>query len=192
VLELAAAPDPEGLRGAVSPALADYRILRRDVTPEQALAPPFPIIRNAFPRWLIPRTADLATQSLDEALVHEGNWHLQIHLEGKPRYYARVRRVEETWIVEWFGEAWLAAAVHRGLAAIQRRAAELDGELRLVSSSLYEFTSFWVPARDEHMVVSASPRLGANLPTRTFVPAGQLQQVLVTAFGGNYGAGGLV
>jgi hypothetical protein len=192
VIELEAIPDPDALRAAVGPALADYRISRGDVMPQQASGPPFPVIRNALPRWLVPRTADLATQPLADALIHGGNWHLQIHLEGKPRYYARVRRVEKTWIVEWFGEAWLAVAVHRGLAALERQAAELNGELRLVSSSLYEFTSFWVPSRDEHMVVSASARLGGGLPRRTFVPAARLQQALVAAFGGNYGAAGLI
>jgi hypothetical protein len=173
-------PEPAQLRSAVTPALADYRIWRGVIDQGEELKAPIPVIRNAFPRWLIPRTADLATQALSEALIHDGHWHLQIHVGPEPTYYARVRNVEQAWLVEWFGEKWLAAAVDRGLSFLEG-APGLEGELRLVSSRLYEFTSFWLPAMDRHLVVSAS-WLGHE-PTLKFVSFATLEQEVLARFG---------
>jgi hypothetical protein len=187
MLTLASLPKSDVLRATVSPALADYRNWRDDEMPPGVV----PTIRNAFPRWFVPRSVDLREQALNEALVHDDHWHLQIHVADRPRYYTRVRLIEADWVVEWFGEAWLAEAVHDGLSVIERHAPDLHGELRLVSSSLYEFTSFWLPAHGQHLVVSASSQLEPRLPPlMTFIETAQLSQALSSAFGPRRASGG--
>jgi hypothetical protein len=191
MLTLPPVPDLERLTVCVGPALADYRIWKEHMTLSTVFQEPVPVIRGAFQRWVIPGGDILATHGLTESLIHGGRWFLQIHVREQPRYYARVRHVRGQWATEWFGEAWLARDVHMAIEFLEERGAGLEGELRLVSSRLYEFTSLWLYPRNVHLVASASDRL-ARLPRRQFIEAERLQQALLAEFGGNYAAGALV
>jgi hypothetical protein len=180
-LQLPAPPEPDALAAAVSPALADYRIWRDGISVAAAFQPPVPTVRTALTRWVIPRESDLSRQGgLTAALAQGGRWHLQIHLDGQPRYYARVRHPaaeeqrEQKWIVEWFGEKYVEP-VQRGLEFFESRP-ELEGELRLVASDLYDFTSFWLHPDAQFYVVSALPAL--RLPKFGLLPEETLRRVL--------------
>lgn len=197
MLTLRDVPDVEGLRRRVSAALADYRIWRGDVPDKTAaFQDPVPVVRWAFPRWVIPGGQNLQPQALAAALEHADRWHLQIHVGETPQYYARARYAGEAWSVEWFGEAWLAQAVDRGMRWLEENARLYPGEVRLISSRLYEFTSFWLHPSlavvdERYVVVHASARL-QGLPLLTPIRGHQLKQTLISRLGAVRAAGGLL
>ena len=125
--------------------------------------------------------------------VEPRGWHVQIYYQRRPRYYVRTLEKPSGWVVEWIGEEWLARQINSGMLWLEEQEDQLpDSNVRLLSSRLYEFSSFWLPRTRQHVVVSASWRLRRVLPLHRWLAEGELAEYLLAHFGKQRGQGGIV
>ncbi len=182
----------EQLRHTLSSAIADFRGWYEKLPPQNAWQQPVPVLTHLLQRWLIPRGADLE-QPLHKVLERQGHWHAQVlrRAAGEAAdtgYYVRLRQQDEVWNVEWIGYRWYEP-VDRGIRWLEERELELgEVEVRLVSSSLYKFTSFWLVPSHRHLVVSSTDD---ELPQFELIDQNLLLRRLIERFGLKHGAGGI-
>lgn len=181
------------LKERLSPAMADFRIWRGDVNEGKEWDPPLPVLTHVFQRWIIPRGVSLVNAKLDQVLEHNGRWHAQIEArdkDGRFGYYdSRVRylKADSDWKVDWIGFRGYEP-VKMGIERLPERDERMDMEVRLLSSSLYKFTSFWLAPFHQHLVVSSAEGL---LPEGEFLTQDELRDQLLKRFGPDYGIGGI-
>ena len=145
---------------------------------------------EVIPYDWIPRAANL--NDVDDFIQRRG-WHIQIFFRGSPRYYIRALNKADSWSIEWIGEKWLADHVQNGMVWLEEREQELPtSEVKLLSSRLYEFSSFWLVANRQHVVISASQSLTRTLPLFEWLTEQQLANFLKIHFGSSQAGGGIV
>lgn len=177
VLRLAEPPQTKALYERLGSRLRSYRAWReRDDGPS-----PTPEVGEVIPLWEVPA----ATTIEKEMILHDfDRWHVQVFLEGEPRYYARCayQDGDRPWRVDWIGEAWLARAVERGISLLDGLEDSLDGEIdvRLVSSRRFRFSAFWLVNPDRFLVISSQNR---DLQTAELLSMGALRSTLLRSEG---------
>ncbi len=162
---------------------------------------PEPRLHEALPLVLLGRR-EISNVSFRQILNEDDDgdlWHLQVHLDDLPRYYARARYSEDQWRIFWIGEWWLADPVHLGLLWLDWYDREsFVSNVQLVSSRVYQFTSYWLKELDQHVVVSAGRRLRGR--TRSSeeakslfrpISGNQLQRWLLSIYGDQFGETGI-
>lgn len=194
MLSFVTAPNIPNLQSQLGEKLAEYVEWRsrkyRQVSALAALQEDC-LLCETIPYWRIPRGVDLSRGNLNEQL-EEAGWHIQIRCDGRPRYYARATVFSDDWTIDWIGEAWLARAIDDGIDWLDIQEPELpDSTVRLLSSRLFEFSSFILEDR-RHVVVSRSKALPSVLPRFTWLSDCELAGRLLDFYGPDYAKGGLI
>ncbi len=120
-------------------------------------------------------------------LKHTGQWHLQIHGEGGPIYYARARFLAQAstrWIVDWIGEDWLARPFERAIKQVDSDLdAEYQGFVDAVVSRRFRFSTLWLRDPDLHVMVRPWRRMEAHLQPGAIVSSKELLERLRAFYG---------
>ena len=198
MLQLQEAPDSQQLHHVVSRELTEYVRCREtrnsnnfDLT---SVLDARYTLHEAIPYSRVPRGALLEIARPLNDMLSPAGWHLQIHKNDQPRYYARAAygapsgagKAHGAWVVGWFGEAWLAKSVDRAINWVDAQESSLNGCVQLLSSRHLQFSSFWLEGSGRHALINASRTVLQELPLRTWIEQDELRQGLLNAFSPGY------
>jgi len=131
-----------------------------------------PELAESFEIYLL-RVEDIARgweeRGLAKIIQPTGQWHHQIHADGKPFAFARSALSDQTqgeWSVQSLFRSELAAKFARVIQHVDKERAERETELKLFSAPAYHLYAFLLEhSRESHVLVIDSPFAGLKSGT---------------------------